>query len=502
MRIAWSSAFLGFCLVARAELHLAPIFTDHAVLQRDKPIPVWGRADAGQKVTVEFRGQTAGTVTDSQGQWQVTLPEMKADGDAADLVVTAEKTITLRDVVVGEVWLCSGQSNMEYTVDKVNEAARAIAAADFPMIRHIKIPRALASGPVRVVDAAWQPASSQTVGDFSAVAWFFARDLWQTLKVPVGVINASWGGSAIESWLSAEALAADPAFAVVGQRWEAQRARFPQMEEAYKEKLAKWEEDQKAARASGREFKERKPNSPFHGAEGKDEPAGMFNGMIKPLTPYAMRGILWYQGERNYPRADEYQALLAALIGDWRKNFRQGELPFYLVQLPNYRIVADPSGEGYAPIRQAQAKVLSLPATAMAVTIDIGEPDNLHPRNKQDVGLRLARIAKAKVYQFGGVWSGPVFQSAVRERNALRLSFDHAEGGLVARETPLPGFEVAGADGKYHTAVAKVDGTAVLVEADAVPEPVAARYAWADTPRTALFNNEGLPAAPFHYVKP
>ena len=466
---------------ASPELKLGALFQDHAVFQQGKPVPVWGWAVPGQKVEVEYRGNKAGVLTGTSGRWQVFLPAMKGSAEPAELVVRAEKSIVLHDVVVGEVWLCSGQSNMEWHVRDVIHAEQEIAEADFPLIRHFRTSLVVSETPLADCAGAWTPASPSTVPAFSAVAYFFARDLHRNLKVPIGLINTSWGGKMIEVFMSEEALAGSPASEAVSKRWKEQQERFPAV-------LAAHEKQQ--ATSSG---KRTDPRELF----AQNRPSSLFNGMISPVIPYAIRGAIWYQGEHNIGRASEYNGLFTAMIADWRQKFQQGDFPFYFVQLANFEAPLDKSREGYAKLREAQLQTLSVPNSGMAVTIDIGTPENVHPKNKQEVGARLARWAQAKTYNLGGVWSGPLFKSAIREASSLRLTFDHAEGGLVAPHEPITSFEVAGASGKFYPATAKIDGRTLVVQASEVKEPVSVRYAWANAPVASLFNKEGLPASPF-----
>ena len=478
--IALLGASFGFVHAARAELRLGPLFRDGAVLQRDKPVPVWGWSDPGQSVKVVFRSAALETVAGADGRWQVLLPAMPACAQPATLTVSAKETATVRDVLVGEVWLCSGQSNMEWHLRDATNAEQEIAGAAFPLIREFRVPHVIAETPQRDVGGTWVEASPETAGSFSAVAYFFARDLHRALNVPVGLINTSWGGKMIEVFMSAEALAGDPAFAAVEKRWQEEQARLPAQQAAYEKKAA--------AGAKGMD-----PRA----VVAQHRPSCLFNGMISPVIPYGLRGALWYQGEHNISRAGEYRAQLSALIADWRTKFGQGDFPFYFAQLSSFDAPLDKSREGYALLREAQAQTLVVTNTGMAVTIDIGTPANVHPRNKQDVGARLARLAKAKTYGLGGEWSGPVLTSAIREGQALRLTFEHAAGGVVLRPTTKPAFEVAGADGAFKPAVARTKGDALIVQSEAVNEPTSVRYAWGNAPDASLFNAEGLPAAPF-----
>ena len=495
-------------LTARADVTLAPLFTDHAVLQQDKPVPVWGRAAPEEKITVTFRDQTVHATAGKDGSWIVYLAALKP-GSPADLVVAGTNTVRLTDVVVGEVWVCAGQSNMEFRVwgppgdvYRVDDADAEVAAATHPLIRDFKVERAVAAKPADTAKGAWVVCSPQTAGSFTAVGYFFARDLAARLDVPIGIIDCTWGGTAIESWLSDAALKSDPAFMVVAERWAQALAEAPRLRAEREATLAKLAQDEAAAKAAGpeklAEFQKHVPwMPPLPGPDSPDAPGGLFNGMVNPLLPGAIRGVLWYQGESNVGRPGEYGALFRALITFWRQHWGQGTFPFLFVQLPDYRDPGDPSGFAWARLREAQASALALPNTGMAVTIDIGDPANIHPRHKQEVGRRLALIARHEVYNIPGNWSGPLFKAAVREGAALRVTFDHSGSGLLAQEKPLAGFVIAGADRHFYPAAAQIDNGSVVVSAPQVKEPVAVRYAWADDPDANLFDGAGLPAAPF-----
>lgn len=486
---------LSVAVQAAVDLRLAPLFCDHAVLQQGKAVPVWGWANPGEKVQVEFKGNKAEAVADQTGRWQADLPALTADAQPAELRVKAEKIIIIHDVVIGEVWIASGQSNMEFALDKADNGSQEIASADSPLIRQFKVARAVSDNPADETKGAWEPALPKNAGRFSAVAYFFAKSLYQDLNVPIGIINSTWGGTFIEAWTSADALKKDPAFAAITERWR--QSQTPESrEKLYSARLAKWEAARAAAEQRSETYTAPKPARATAEEEKKPMPAGLFNGMIQPLIPYAIRGAIWYQGENNSGRPQEYRSLFPTMITDWRGRFGQGNFPFYFVQLPSFQ------PGNWAGLREAQAQTLRLPNTGMAVTIDLGEVDNLHPTKKQEVGARLARWAKAKTYGKGGVASGPIFKSAVREDSTLRLSFEYREGGLVASKEPLTSFEVAGSGGKFYPATARIDNDTVVVQAGEVAEPVSVRYAWANAPVASLFNKEGLPASPFRFSLP
>jgi sialate O-acetylesterase len=507
----------------RAEVTLAPLFTDRAVLQRDKPVPIWGRAAPGERVTVTFAGQQRTATPGPDGRWIALLDPMPASAEGAVLTVAGKNTLTLRDVVVGEVWLCSGQSNMEWPVSRARDAAQEIAAAQFPLLRHVRIEHVVSGAPAETVATnGWEGASPQTVGAFTAVGYFFARDLRLKLGVPIGLIHSSWGGTPVEAWMSPAALGSDPAFRVVRERWEKALADFPAAKTAYDAKLAEWTKAEAAAKAAAAARPAPAPAAKTKAPPKKDTvpshadwlrqnprpraprgpgdpwtPSGLFNGMINPLLPYALRGAIWYQGESNAERASEYHALFSTMIRTWRAHFGQGDFPFFWVNLANFDVATDPTKRTYAFLREAQTRTLALPATGQALAIDIGDPKDIHPTNKQEVGRRLALLAQSRVYGIVGDDTGPVFTGATREGAAFRVRFSHASGGLVSHEKPVQALELAGADRVFHPAEGRIERDTLVVSSDKVREPVAVRYAWTNSPVANLYNGAGLPAVPF-----
>ncbi len=493
-------AALSLVASLRADVTPAPLFTDHAVLQRDKPVPVWGTASAGEKISVTFAGQTLETTADASGKWRVDLPAQPANAKPADLVIKGNNTITLTDIVVGEVWLASGQSNMALQVALTYDAAIDVpASANFPLIRHIKIKETVSATPattVAIEGSTWKVAGPETTGGFTAAGYYFARDLYELLRVPVGIIGSNWGGTFVESWTDADAYKTVPDNATIVQsRWAKAVADSPAIKAKYDANLAAWKAEQTAANTAGAKFAKPAPRAP-QGARPQDLPSGLFNGMINPLVPYALRGAIWYQGESNAnsERTKEYHTLFSTMITGWRKDFAQGDFPFYWVQLANF---GNPAETNWAFLREAQTQTLALPATGQAVIIDIGNQKDIHPRNKKDVGRRLARLALARDYGLKIVDSGPVFAQADHEGAGYRVSFTHTDGGLIAPQNGLGGFELAGEDKVFHPADAALEKNTVLVTCAAVPAPVAVRYAWRNAPLAGLFNKEGLPAAPF-----
>ena len=494
----------GLALNGRANVELAPLFRDHAVLQREQPVPIWGKAEPGEEIVVSFAGQQVRATAGPDRRWDVMLGPLAMSGESADLVVTGRNTVTLHDVIVGDVWLCSGQSNMGFTLARVMNAKEELAAANFPRVREIAIRNTVAQLPAAdVVTTGWRAATPDNARGFSAVGYFFAREIHQKIGVPVGIVNSSFGGTRIEAWMSAAAFARDPALGRTIERWRADNIVPVEKRKAeYEVALAAWQTGEAAAKAAGEErhrafLKEpRRPSAPMGPQQG---PSVLFNGMINPLAPYALRGVLWYQGESNawapvgdlHPAMD-YRRQFPALIETWRAHFGRLDLPFYWVQLAGYETAHD-----WPTLRESQTLALALPHTGQALAIDVGDASDIHPRNKQEVGHRLALIARAKTYGEAIEFSGPVLRSARRDGRTWRLRFDHAAAGLIARGGRVTALEVAGADRIFHPATGQIEGDALTVSGDTVNEPVAVRYAWHSDPQANLYNAAGLPAVPF-----
>jgi len=484
------------------------LFQDGAVLQRDQPVPVWGKADAGEKVTVVFAGQQLETTADADRFWSVTLAPMAANSTPSSLIITGKNQVTLSDIVVGEVWLASGQSNMGWEVTKGHDADLEIRTARFPLIRQIRIARAPQENPVDAIKGEWQAATPETVGNFSAVAYAFAKDLHLALDVPVGIINSTWGGTPIESWMSAAALASNPAFETVAKRWVTTLEEYPARKAKYGAALDAWEAEKRRSEARGETFTVRAPRTP-PGPGSQFTPTALYNGMISPLTRTALRGVIWYQGESNAPRAAEYQALFAAMIRDWRSAFHQDAMPFFWAQLAGY---AEDSADAvsWAVLREGQSAALALPATGQVVVMDasLSDSSDIHPRNKAPVGRRFARLALTRVYADTSIKdSGPVFagiQAVPAEPTAqpprpvaLRVLFQGINGKLRQPLPEVTGVEVAGEDRVFHRASAHIDGDTLVVHSDAVATPVAVRYAWRNYAIAWLQDDLGLPVPPF-----
>jgi sialate O-acetylesterase len=485
---------IRFCYAAslaailQANVKLPSLISNHMVLQQAAPIRIWGQADPGENVRVEFQGQRLSATADPAGKWELFLKPLQKSGPA-EMTVTGQNSIVIRDVLVGEVWVGSGQSNMAMTVARSNNAAEEIAKADYPLIRFFEVKRTVAEAPATDVEGSWQLCGPETVRNASAVGYFFSRHLHQKLGVPIGFIHSSWGGTPAQAWTSKPALESEPALRFISEEWEKALANYPAAREKFEMQMAEW----KKARAEGK-TPPRQPVAP-RGPGHPHSPSGLYNGMIAPLTPYAIRGVIWYQGESNASptHAHPYRRLFHLMIEDWRHAWGEGSFPFLFVQLANFR-----SNGSWPVLRESQTEALELRNTGMAVITDIGESNDIHPKNKQDVGMRLALAARAQVYGEKIVYSGPMFRQATLEGNQLRVWFEHTGSGLVARGgSKLTGFTIAGKDGKFVPAEARIDGGTVLVSSAEVQNPSAVRYAWEDDPAANLFNQEGLPCSPF-----
>lgn len=479
----------------RADVMPAPLFRDGAVLQRDKPVTVWGRAEPGEPVRVEFAGQARATAAGVDGRWKVTLAPLRANSRPAELLIRGRNTVRVADVLVGEVWLCSGQSNMNFRVESAANAGAEIAASRNPLIRIFGVANPGAETPQETTAGAWLPAAPEHTGKFTAVGYFFARELQPKLGVPVGIVKGTIGGSAVEAWMSADTIAADPTAEAIAERWRHAVAAYPKARDNHAQALAAWEKERDAAKAASRPFARKKPSEP-RPPEERSRPSGLYNSNIHPFIPYAIRGFLWYQGEGNAARPADYRVSFPAMIRQWRRDFDQGDLPFFFVQLASYALPGDATGRQWALQREAQMAALALPQTAMAVTIDIGEADDIHPRNKQDVGRRLALLARARVYGETLEAESPRATGFAREGAAMVVRF-HAARGLRIRDGGAVDVELAGSDRKFHPAHAVVRGDTLVVTSPAVPEPAAVRYAWRNTPEGLLVNGAGLPVTPF-----
>lgn len=622
--------FLLISVLTNANVRMPLIFSDGMVLQRDKQIPIWGFADANESVEVHFNKQIKKTQADKNGKWTVNLNAEKAGGPF-ELIVIGKNKITIKNVLVGEVWICSGQSNMEFQVFKTMNSEKEISSADYPMIRHFGVAQDLSGTPKDdLKQGKWEVANKENVGNFTAVGYYFARKLYSELKIPIGIINTSWGGTNVETWTSREAFENSPDFKAmiadvptvdinaifetykksvldnlkkvqgfdvsmeneeqfknpnfqdknwpeikVPSLWENQqignidgivwmrKTIVLTAEQAKKEAvlhLAKVDDEDKtyvngvevgtnnlwdakrvykipanilkegtnviAVRITDYsggggiygdpqdlkiDFKD--SNLPLEGlwkfnvvkvrieVSPNSYPSLLYNAMVNPLVPYAMQGVLWYQGEANVWRAAEYKKSFPLMINDWRTKFKQGNFPFYFVQLSTFDEFGGNSQKGsrWAELREAQSETLKLPNTGMAVTTDIGNAKDIHPTNKQDIGLRLAAIAMNNLYGKKQVHSGPTYKSQTIKGNEIILTFDNIGSGLsTPNNDELKGFEIAGSDKVFHSAKAIIKDNKIIVSSDKVQNPVAVHYGWADDDTAInLFNKEKFPASPF-----
>lgn len=486
----------GFSVVS-----LPALFSDNMVLQQGMPVPIWGWGGLNEPITVRFGSQTVSTITGENGKWMLRLAPMPASSQPTDMMVEGKtNTLTIKNVLVGEVWLASGQSNMEWNVNNTTNAPKYISEADIPNIRLFTVIKNGADEPLNDVEGRWQVCSPQTVPGFSAVAYYFALELHQKLSVPIGMINSSWGGTSAEEWTPMDILEADRDYLAILERFKINEPEHPNSVAIYERELAAW---RKAAEQARTEGKPEPPGRPLHpyGPGVLRKPAALYNAMIAPLVPFPIQGVIWYQGESNSPRAEQYRKLFPNMINAWRRQWGQGDFPFLFVQLANFtQPDAQPGESNWAELREAQTQTLSLvPRTAMAVIIDIGEAGNIHPKNKQDVGKRLMQCALKVAYGQDVPYTGPLYEYMTVADGKIRLHFTNVAGRLIAKDDqPLMGFAIAGRDCKFVWAKARiVDERRIEVFDEDVPEPVAVRYAWANNPVCNLYDEAGLPASPF-----
>jgi len=483
--LLWTVGLIVLPSTAWADVRPHALCREGMVLQQKANVTIWGKADPDEEVTVTFRGQKASAKTSAQGDWAVTLTSGEAGGPE-EMTIAGKNTLHYKDVLVGEVWVCSGQSNMEWSVGGCDKADKeyAFSAPHDSLLRLFQVSKTPKVRPEAETGGKWIEADPKTIGTWTAVGYYFGRDLRQHVKVPIGLIESAWGGTRAEAWTSPEALASSPTYKGEIDRFMKENA-----------------DPAKAAKVSN-------PNAP----------SVLFNGLIAPLLNYRIKGVIWYQGESNAGQAHAYRQLFPLMIEDWRKHWR-GAFPFYFVQLAPHRPVQpEPGDSSWAELREAQLLTLKLPHTGMAVITDYGDELDVHPLPKRPVGERLARIARARDYGAKIVYSGPLFKGMKIDGPRAVLSFDHVAGGLVAKElvpmqerknskvwrvhegsagAKLVGFAVCGPDHKFHHAQARIEGERVVVTSDQVAEPVAVRYGWADHPVCNLFNSAGLPASPF-----
>ena len=510
------AALLTLTLVAagpaHADVKLSGVFGDHMVLQQGRPIRVFGTAKPGEKVTAELAGKSASAMAGDDGRFRVKLPVMKADGKPHTLTVRGENTVKLKDVLLGEVWICSGQSNMEWSVAGALNSKDEIAAADHAKIRLFNVPGHVA-GPKPLADprGSWQICSPKTIPGFSAVGYYFGRALQKKLDVPIGLVGTNWGGTRIEPWTPPVGFQRVPALKDYVESLRRSDPATPEGKARHMKYLAAVENWVRRAKQNVEAGKPLAGAPPRLNLQPKGGATQIYNGMVHALTPLSVRGAIWYQGEANAADGLRYEYLKEALVKGWRSVFENDDLSFYWVQLANFQAPGDnPAGGGWGPVREGQRRALRVPKTGMAVIIDIGEAGNIHPKNKQDVGERLALWALARDYGQDIVYSGPLYKSMKVEGDKIRIAFDHVGGGLMVgkkdglkptEEGPgaaLRHFAIQSGDGTWHWANATIDGETVVVSADGVSDPKHVRFGYQSNPTGInLYNKAGLPASPF-----
>jgi len=509
-RVVFVSIFL-LAAIARAEVQPNHLFSDHMVLQNGVSVPVWGTAAPGEQVTVTLGDQKQTAAAGPDGKWMIHLSSLKSGGPV-EMNIAGSNSITIHDVLVGEVWVGSGQSNMVFSVSDsptvkayngVTNKEQEVAAANYPLIRMYIIPEVASGEPKDDTNAKWQVCTPDNVKAFSAIGYFFARDLHKELNVPVGFIRCAYGASTAEAWVAKPDMEANPKLAGLMKTFQTAlnaytaRGAAPTASPAVAPTpVATTQPTTRGARGRGRGA----PRGPQNPSLNQHNPTVLWNAMLHPIEPYAMRGVIWYQGESvlGGTAGDKlYPTVMETLVTSWRRQWGQGDFPFYVCQLAGLD-----NNSNNPTIRESQAAVLSLPNTGLAVTIDIGEQKFVHPKDKQDVGDRLSRIALANVYGKTIEYSGPAYQSMNVEGSSIRVKFTHIGGGLVAKGGDLKTFVIAGPDGKFVPATAKIDGDTIVVSSADVTQPTAVRYAWSNWPEGCnLYNVAGLPAAPFRTDK-
>ena len=485
--LAACSASVGKC-----DARVPAILSSHMVLQRDRPIHIWGWADPAEKVSIRMHGLSGTATADGLGKWSVYLPPQPAGGPY-QLTVAANNNIALDDIMIGDVWFASGQSNMEMPLKGFDGAplkngAEEIRNANHPEMRLLLVRHKASDYPLRENDSKWMVCSPETAANFSAIAYFFGRELNQREHIPIGLIDSTWGGTVVEAWMSLEGISQDaslmPLFATRAQMTDtiADMAAI----------IAEERREDAAAKKAGQP----PPHHAWHPDPASWGPAALYNGMVAPELEYPIKGVIWYQGESNakLSYAPLYVREFPALIADWRTHWHEGDFPFLFVQIANFTSNAT---ENWAIVREAQRRTLSVSNTAMVVTTDIGDPDNVHPADKQTVGQRLALAARALAYREPVEYSGPIFRQAATDGDGMRVWFDHAAGGLASKGGDVSGFEIAGEDRHFVPATARIDNRSVLVTSSQVSAPKYVRYGWSNAPVLNLYNSVGLPASPF-----
>ncbi|HEX4416009.1 MAG TPA: sialate O-acetylesterase [Lacipirellulaceae bacterium] len=474
------------------------MFTDHAVLQRDMPVPVWGWADPGEEVKVSIAGQTEKATADDKGNWRVTLKPLSV-GEPLTLVVEGKNKLEVKDLLVGEVWLCSGQSNMEFALTNAQDGDLEIAAANHPQIRLVRVKELGSQEPLHDFEGEWNVCDPSSAAPFSAVGYFFGRELQEQLNVPIGLIDDSWGGSACEAWIRRDRMEGNPEYEGLLKKWDDTVKNFD--ETKWKAEQAERQKKIEEARTTGKRGKLKRPQA-VEPAQGQNRPANLYHARLEPVMPYAVRGVIWYQGETNAGRAYQYRDMFPLMIKSWREDWKEGDFPFYWVQLADFMPEKpEPSNSAWAELREAQTMTMDkLPHTGQAVIIDIGDAADIHPRRKEEVGKRLARWALAKDYGKQIAYESPQYESMEKKGDKIVLKFKNVGEGLKAIDyKEVKGFAIAGEDKKFHWAEAKiVKPNEIEVSSKDVTEPVAVRYAWADNPVCNVYEVKSLlPLTPF-----
>jgi sialate O-acetylesterase len=495
---------------ARADVKLPAVLADHMVLQQGMAVPVWGTADAGEEVTVAFGDQKQSAKADDKGHWEVKLTPLTASDKPGTLTVTGKNKVELTDILVGEVWICSGQSNMEFGIKNATNGAKEVAEADHPLIRLFTVPKSIKEAPESDLKKStpageWLACNPDNVsaggwGGFTAAGYFFGRDLQKDLNVPIGLIHTSWGGTPAEAWTEKSYLEGDPDLKPIVERSEKEIADWPTHKEQAEKALEAWKKKDEEAKADHKP-EPKKPAGPRDPSSNPNLASVLYNGMIAPIVPFAARGAIWYQGESNSGRAWQYRKLLPAMIKSWRDIWHEPAMDFYIVSLANFQAPPkDPGESAWAELREAQAVTAAQPHNGEALAIDLADannPGDIHPKDKQDVGHRLELVALAKTYGKQVDYSGPEYKDSKIDGDKVVVHFNFADGLTAKGGDEVKGFQIAGEDKKWHWAEAKIDGSDVIVSSKEVEKPAAVRYDWANNPQGNLYNKAGLPTVPF-----
>jgi len=487
---------LGILLIVnafsgKAAVKLNNIFSNHMVLQRNIENPVWGTADAREKITVDIAGQTHATIADKDGKWKVKLNPMQAGGPY-NMTVTGKNKLEVSDILVGEVWVCSGQSNMQFELSAMDNSEVEIASANCPQIRLLRVPQIGNPTPQSDIDADWKVCSPDNVADFSAVGYLFGKRIHEAVGVPVGLIHNSWGGTPIEAYIPRDVMDTCSVCADLLRRFDEKMKVYT--DETLKQDLKEYDEWLAAGKPGGKKW------PPVDQRTANKRPANLYNGMVHPIEGYGIRGAIWYQGEANASNPTLYRTLFPMMIKAWRDRWGQGDFPFYWVQLADFQSENPETQESnWAALREAQTNTLSHPNTGQAVIIDAGEGRDIHPRNKQSVANRLVRQALANDYGYKMVAGSPCYQAMEIQGRKIVVTFSNTDKGLYAFDTEeVKGFAIAGKDGKFVWAKATIVGKdKIEVYADEISAPVSVRYGWADNPVVNLYDRNGLPVTPF-----